>query len=361
MARPTLTEQEKAIRDAEKAELNSDKRKYNRKPAPVIEKNQEIQTQAPMETNDVTAQETSSATNEGGGTPNKRFKPWAGKRVEREYSSPKIDLTLANIEIPEAPTATTNSSASAHDSLRKPINPQPQPTTAQTISQNMGTSQLNPLEQKESAERAVEGAISLYEQGWSWGRMAVKVSENDLAKRHRENKLDMHGMFLPPHADPRGRGQTIKEFFEDYNKQVDSRLIVTEEFKNKVRPPAIRIFQKFGIGLSDEKYLAGIVIQDIIEKGSMIYQLKTVVNSAFAFAEQNHQNLMAMVDERVAEKLRQQNTVEKKANEAMKSAEPQTKEPETTSAPVSEVKQEVKEEKLVNLVISQAEGGDLKT
>src|SRR3954463_2472359 len=104
MARPALTPEQKAVREAEKLEIQSLKRSYNKKPTPEIV-NQGPEPEIPP---------AQAGMVEGGEKPlpdaqKPTFTPFKGRRIERDYSTPKVDQSLMNIVLPEAPTADASS------------------------------------------------------------------------------------------------------------------------------------------------------------------------------------------------------------------------------------------------------------
>lgn len=73
------------------------------------------------------------------------------------------------------------------------------------------------------------------------------------------------------------------EYMTEYNAQTKNVISVSDEFKDKMRPPLLRIFMKRNIGMTDEQLVGYYVLTDAVTKVVMVYGLmnqnKELINS----------------------------------------------------------------------------------
>lgn len=128
---------------------------------------------------------------------------------------------------------------------------------------------LTPAEQESQAKQSVDLALKGYEKLHALGRWVGKVDTNELAGLHAKGDINLNQEL------PLGRrSTTVGGFFEEYNKGIDENIVVTDEFKDNIRPPLTRIVIKNKLFLSDELYVAMIVAEDLTTKMSMLLGLK---------------------------------------------------------------------------------------
>ena len=78
--------------------------------------------------------------------------------------------------------------------------------------------------------------------------------------------------------DTSGNSVSISEFVQDYNEQTAEAIQTTPEFKKKVRPAMVRVFEKRGIGMTDEQFLMYMFGTDIVQKGAVVVSLRNNVS-----------------------------------------------------------------------------------
>lgn len=134
---------------------------------------------------------------------------------------------------------------------------------------------LSKKETKAAAEHAADMAINVYEWIHQLGNSALQVSDRKLTKLQAEGQLNLNVMI----QYDMGKTVTAGEFISEYNQQVSNMLVVSDEFKEEVKPLLVEIFTKRGIGLTVEQRLGFIVAKDLGTKLVMFMQQKAVMNN----------------------------------------------------------------------------------
>jgi hypothetical protein len=110
-----------------------------------------------------------------------------------------------------------------------------------------------------------------------------------------EGKLDK--LIAEGEIDPSIQLQTeagempIKEFAVEFNDSIKEAFLVSDEFKEKVKPPLLRVFKKRGIGMTDEQLLAYYFGTDLLAKGAQAFMLRKTANNIL---DSLRENTMAM-------------------------------------------------------------------
>lgn len=122
---------------------------------------------------------------------------------------------------------------------------------------------------KTEAEQLVKLLMKGYEKLHGLGRWAGKQDPAELTDLHLAGKINLHQEL------PLGRKTiTVQQFFAEYNEGIDENIVVTDEFKESITPPLVRIAIKRGWTLGDELYVAMLVSEDLATKASMLIGLK---------------------------------------------------------------------------------------
>lgn len=331
MARTALSQEEKDRRAAEKAEQLATRKKYK----------QNTQATEPMETKEATEALENQKTGEGSTNiaqteelkapieeikkevvsetpkgadyqPDTTFSPMGGNKVNRTYSKPQVNQALANTVI-EEPIITTQT-LSAEQTKEILVGPSAKTKEAPILPAAEGFNELSPNEQKLAAEKTTDLILGAYDRLHWLGRKFVSVDMDDLADEHRRGEINMNLEAFENEDDP-DRGVTIKEYFEDFNKQVDEEFVVTDSFKAAVRPPLERICMKRGWGASDEMFLAFKFGEDIAIKTGILVGFKKLTNKYMNEFREDH----AKIKQRVEVEMKRER--EKREREAAREAE----------------------------------------
>lgn len=125
-----------------------------------------------------------------------------------------------------------------------------------------------PKKDKEMAsEKVADMCITTYEWLNDYADSKLLIDENKLRKMQKDGQIDLSAEI------PMGNTSvTAMEFVQEYNEQSKGTISVSKEFKEEVRPVLVRVLEKRGIGMTDENYLAYLVVKDLVIKGFMAKQ-----------------------------------------------------------------------------------------
>ena len=145
-------------------------------------------------------------------------------------------------------------------------------------------SELSGKEKKMGAEMMAEMALDMYSKGCGLLGRLPQISESKIDKLMAEGEIDYNASLPTAEGDI-----PVKEFAREYNESIKTAFEVDEEFKNNVRPPLIRVFQKRGIGMTDEQLLMYYFATDIGVKGFQALTLKKQANQIIDALKENTQ------------------------------------------------------------------------
>ncbi len=215
---------------------------------------------------------------------NNGFNPYKGKVINRSYSTPVIDPSLTGVEIPEANygPAKVESAMSAADELKKNMNANPNQTPLhQQMQQQTGFNALPTPEQNAAASLTADLILEGYDLAHIAARNFTKMPKEKLEEMHRENKINIGVLMIAPTAE-NPEGGTLLDVVEQINDTVEKTIVVSEEFKTKVRPPLERLCAKYGLGTGDAVYVAGLFIKDAGQKAMVCFGIKKSINQLIA-------------------------------------------------------------------------------
>lgn len=212
------------------------------------------------------------------------YKAFAGKVINRSYSTPVIDPSLTGVEIPEANYGApkVESAMSAADELKKNMNANPNQTPLhQQMQQQTGFNALPTAEQNAAASLTADLILEGYDLAHIAARNFTKMPKEKLEEMHRENKINIGVLMIAPTAE-NPEGGTLLDVVEQINDTVEKTIVVSEEFKTKVRPPLERLCAKYGLGTGDAVYVAGLFIKDAGQKAMVCFGIKKSINQLIA-------------------------------------------------------------------------------
>jgi len=114
-----------------------------------------------------------------------------------------------------------------------------------------------------------EMTLDIYEKGCGFLGKLPEISESKLDQLIAEGEIDPD-IQLPTESGNIG----VKDFAVEYNSSIKDAFEVSEDFKNNVRPPLIRVFKKRGIGMTDEQLLAYYFVTDLGTKTAQALMLR---------------------------------------------------------------------------------------
>jgi hypothetical protein len=125
-----------------------------------------------------------------------------------------------------------------------------------------------PKKDKEMAsEKVAEMCITTYKWLNDFADSKLLIDERKLNKMQQNGEIDL-SVEIPMGST----SLTAFEFVQEYNEQSKGTISVSKEFEEEVRPVLTRVLEKRGIGMTDENYLAYLVVKDLVVKGFMAKQ-----------------------------------------------------------------------------------------
>jgi hypothetical protein len=134
---------------------------------------------------------------------------------------------------------------------------------------NEAFSELDGKEKTMGAEMMAEMTLDIYEKGCGFLGKLPEISESKLDQLIADGEIDPN-IELPTESGNIG----VKDFAVEYNSSIKDAFEVSDDFKNNVRPPLIRVFKKRGIGMTDEQLLAYYFITDLGTKTAQAFMLR---------------------------------------------------------------------------------------
>jgi hypothetical protein len=195
------------------------------------------------------------------------FNPLDEAVNEKKYTQPNVTATSIDINTPiSEPTFTP-------PPFQKKV-----PKPEEQKKREPLNSDLKDLPKKDK-EMSAKAAAKMILQGYEWihtlANKGLQVSEKKLNKLQQEGEINLNALIDYEY----GKRMSAGEFFEEYNRQVEGVLVVTEEFKEEVTPVLERVLEKRGIGLTDEQTLMFMFGKDIAAKSLIFFQQRQVLNN----------------------------------------------------------------------------------
>ena len=205
---------------------------------------------------------------------NDDFSPLDAPVKQRAYTQHKLDDTQVMQEL-EEPTYERPSFAdldgTAEDESSEPERPF-----------NPSYSELDGKEKTMGAEMMADMTLDIYDKACFYMGKIPEISESKLDKLIAEGEIDP-SIQLQTEAG----AMPIKDFAVEFNDSIKDAFQVTDEFKEKVKPPLIRVFKKRGIGMTDEQLLAYYFVTDLGAKGAQAFMLRKTANGILDSLKEN--------------------------------------------------------------------------
>jgi hypothetical protein len=147
---------------------------------------------------------------------------------------------------------------------------------------NQSYSELDGKEKTMGAKMMVEMTIDLYEKGCGLLGKLPEISESKLDRLIAEGDIDAD-IQIPTESGDLG----VKDFAREYNDSIRDAFSVSDEFKEKVKPPLERVFKKRGIGMTDEQLLMYYFATDLGAKGVQAFMLRKTANGILDSLKEN--------------------------------------------------------------------------
>lgn len=210
------------------------------------------------------------------------FSPLDAPVKQRSYTQHNIDPSQITEDL-EEPTFQRPSFEDLDGSPEEQVSEPERPF-------NPSYSELDGKEKTMGAEMMAEMTLDIYEKGCYYMGKIPEISEAKIDRLIAEGEIDPN-IQLQTEAG----AIPIKDFAVEFNDSIKEAFVVSDEFKEKVKPPLIRVFKKRGIGMTDEQLLAYYFVTDLGAKGAQAFMLKKTTNSII---DSLRENTMAMRESR---------------------------------------------------------------
>lgn len=200
------------------------------------------------------------------------FNPLDEPILEKEYTkhNVKVDPRDFQNDIPE-PSFTPppmngglNSTLSADEKKVKPKEPF-----------NPKVNEMSNKDKHMASSKVADMILTAYEWINLLADQQLQFNERKLAKMVQNGEIDLD-VPIPINATTVMSGG---EFIQEFNEQSKGTIVVTQEFKEEVRPVLTRVLEKRGIHFNDEQELMYLGFKDMAIKGFMLYQQLQVKKS----------------------------------------------------------------------------------
>ena len=176
---------------------------------------------------------------------------------QRDYTTPNIDTSNLEAEL-EEPVFNAPNFEDFDSEAQEPN------------SFNPAIENLDKKEQMYATEQMVDTVLDVYDKAHILANRTVKIKEEKIAEAMEDGEISPS---LEVPIDERGNTLGLLQYVQEYNRSLDDAIKLEQDFVEKVRPPMIRVFQKRGLAMTDEQFLAVAFGTDIITKGAMVFQL----------------------------------------------------------------------------------------
>ena len=202
----------------------------------------------------------------GGG--NASYNPLGEAVKERSYTKPKIDSSNLEAEI-EEPTFTP-------PSFEEMEGPAGFEAAQEEQSANPALNDLSDKDKKYATEQMVDVVLDGYEKLTGLANNLVQIKDSKLQGMINRGELNPR-VRIP--IDASGGSLSVQDFVTEFNEQTSEAISTSSEFKTEVRPAMVRVFEKRGIGMTDEQFLMYKFGSDMVMKGAVVVQLRSQINS----------------------------------------------------------------------------------
>lgn len=204
---------------------------------------------------------------------NEGYSPLDAPVKQRAYTKPNIDEAdiVGDLEVPTFERPSFSSFDEEEEAAPEPERPF-----------NPSFSELDGKEKAMGAEMMADMTLDIYEKACGWIGKIPQISESKIDKLIAEGEIDAN-VTLPTQAGE----MPVRDFAQEYNNSIKDAFEVNDDFKEKVRPPLVRVFKKRGIGMTDEQMLGYYFLTDLGAKGAQAFMLRKQANSIIDALREN--------------------------------------------------------------------------
>ena len=189
---------------------------------------------------------------------------------EKSYTQPNVSLSSNDLKTPIDEPSFTPPPASSDDDFKPK-------ETAEEIRAKKNPEPFNPemkylpkKEQNMAAEQLADLIFVGYGRLHDLANYGLQIDPKKLNKMHKEGKINLNAMV----EYDIGSEMAARDFFQEYNKEMQGFFKLDDEFVEDVKPVLVRVLAKKGIGMTDENYLLFKLAEDAGTKAFMFIQQK---------------------------------------------------------------------------------------
>ena len=210
---------------------------------------------------------------------NENFSPLMENVTQKSYTRPNVEV--ADATPIEEPVIIPPSFEQLDAGFQASMNENEVPADDRKVwggyepvsSANPYVENLDKKDQRVASQAMVETVLDGYSQVMGFANRLIQFNISKVKKMIRDGEIDPN-LLIPVSGTP----MTILEYMNEYNNQTKEVISVSQEFKDKVRPPLLRIFMKRNIGMTDEQLVGYYFIVDIVTKASIVFSLRNQNN-----------------------------------------------------------------------------------
>jgi hypothetical protein len=224
------------------------------------------------------------------------FSPLDEEVVERSYNKIEVDHSLGDIPEPDfgngQPDFSEESESVSYEEESKP-------SPIENVT-NPKMSELEDKDKKIASTMLVNSVLDAYEMLHQFGSKLAKIDESKISEKVMTGEIDLD-IRVPISEDA---DVNAMEYAQEVNRQADEMFAYDPEFGDKVRPAMVRVFQKKGLGITDEQFILGAFAKDIGMKAFSIVSFKKQNNEMIKhFANASQQYRKSAMQEPVVERV----------------------------------------------------------
>jgi hypothetical protein len=200
------------------------------------------------------------------------FSPFDEAVIEKEYrkASYQVDPSLLSRDIDE-PVYVAPTIDLGEDPTMSFESDEQLPKEPRKINPEYDT--LDDAEKRASAEFIVDFALDSYVGLKMFAGQYAEINQKKVAEFEEQGlNLDIAVPF-----DSKGNMVAVRDLVEDYNVQIRESFVTPKNWVEQIRPVAIRVAMKHGVGMTDEQMLGFMVATDLIKTGFSAYQMRKTI------------------------------------------------------------------------------------
>lgn len=133
---------------------------------------------------------------------------------------------------------------------------------------------LSQKEKNEASETLSDVILDGYGILHALANRGLMVSEKKLIKLQQKGEIDLNAQIQYDY----GQTMSAGEFFQEYNKQAETALTLSNEFREEVKPVLSKVLAKKGLGLTDEQKLIFLFAKDAGQKAIIAISMRSQLN-----------------------------------------------------------------------------------